>query len=64
MRRALLASGFVKEAHYRRAWPSDCGRHDSIGYAILRTDWESGTTTSVKWEDEPPSVGDGFGEGL
>lgn len=52
MRRALVASGFVKEAHYRRAWPSEHGRHDSVGYAILRTDLESGTTTPVNWDDE------------
>ena len=50
MRRALRASGFVKEAHYRSAWHSEDGRRDSIGYAILRTDWESGTTTPVKWD--------------
>lgn len=53
MRRALLANGFVKEAHYRQAWPGEDRRHDSIGYAILRTDWKSGGATPVDWEDEP-----------
>lgn len=53
MRRALLASGFVKEAHYRRGWPTEDGERDAVGYAILRTDWESEETTPVNWSDEP-----------
>lgn len=54
MRRALVSAGFVKEAHYRRAWPDRDGQmHDSVGYAILRTDWESGSRTLVDWNDEP-----------
>jgi RimJ/RimL family protein N-acetyltransferase len=55
MRTVLARCGYVKEAHYRRAWPDqDGGVHDGIGYALLREDWELGTTTPVDWDDEPP----------
>jgi len=47
MRRTFEKAGYVKEAHYREAWPSPEGPRDSVGYAILRRDWESGTTTAV-----------------
>ncbi len=54
MRRVLVKCGFVKEAHYRQEWPSDSGkRYDSIGYGILRSDWEKGVTTPVNWDDGP-----------
>lgn len=54
MRRAFVSAGFVKEAHYRRAWRDrDDTMHDSVGYAILRVDWESGSQTPVDWNDEP-----------
>jgi RimJ/RimL family protein N-acetyltransferase len=54
MRRAFRRAGWVKEAHYRDAWPGDGGAvYDAIGYAILRRDWESGTTTIPRWDDEP-----------
>lgn len=58
MRRVLARCGYVKEAHYRQDWPEpgdgDVERRlDSIGYAILRSDWTSGTRTEVQWEDEP-----------
>jgi hypothetical protein len=37
-----------------RAWPDqDGGVHDGVGYALLREDWERGTTTPVDWDDEP-----------
>ncbi|WP_042377355.1 GNAT family N-acetyltransferase [Streptacidiphilus melanogenes] len=53
MRRAFLRSGYAKEAHYRDAWPASDGRvHDAVGYAILRRDWLSGTTTAPDWDDE------------
>lgn len=52
MRRVLQHCGFVKEAHYRRAWPAKDGTMvDCTGYGILRSDWESGTTTPVRWQD-------------
>jgi RimJ/RimL family protein N-acetyltransferase len=54
MRRTFLAVGFVKEAHYRRGWPTQDGRPlDAVGYALLRADWREGTTTPVNWLDEP-----------
>jgi RimJ/RimL family protein N-acetyltransferase len=52
MRRVFAKAGYVKEAHYRDAWPAHDGPHDSVGYAILRRDWETGTTTAVNWADE------------
>ena len=52
MRAVLESRGYVKEAHYREAWPAPDGTaHDSIGYAILRHDWESGTVTLPTWDD-------------
>ncbi|WP_025159147.1 GNAT family N-acetyltransferase [Leifsonia aquatica] len=50
MRLVFDRAGYVKESHYREAWPVAEGTPmDSIGYAILRRDWESGTTTPVDW---------------
>jgi RimJ/RimL family protein N-acetyltransferase len=55
MRAVLKANGYVKEAHYRQAWPDKQGfLHDTIGYAILRRDWLSGSPTPVNWNDEKP----------
>ncbi|GGA00127.1 GNAT family N-acetyltransferase [Nesterenkonia alkaliphila] len=52
MRKVFLRSGFIKEAHYRRGWPVEGGEPvASVAYAILRQDWQSGTTTSFEWED-------------
>jgi RimJ/RimL family protein N-acetyltransferase len=54
MRRAFRRCGYVKESHYRDGWPDPDGNvHDAIGYAILRRDWLAGTTTAVRWDDEP-----------
>lgn len=56
MRRTFLRAGFVKEAHYREAWPVQKGRPmASVAYAILRHDWQTGTTTPLLWEDMPPA---------
>lgn len=52
MRRTFLRAGFLKEAHYREGWPVDGGEPlASVAYAILRRDWESGSTTPFVWED-------------
>lgn len=52
MRRTFLRCGFVKEAHYREGWPVDGGVPlASVAYAILRRDWETGTTTELVWDD-------------
>jgi len=50
MRRLFEKSAFVAESAYRQAWPSrDGSLHDAFGYALLRADWETGTTTAVDW---------------
>ncbi len=52
MRKTMLRCGFIKEAHYREAWPTGGDAHlATVAYAILRRDWESGLTTPVVWED-------------
>lgn len=52
MRRAFLKCGWVKEAHYREAWPVTDGEPvASVGYGILRRDWETGEQTPVPWGD-------------
>lgn len=54
MRRALRACGWVKEAHYRRAWPDhEGGWHDAIAYAALKDDWLRGAVTPVPFDHEP-----------
>ena len=54
MRTVFLRSGWVKEAHYREAWPVEGGEPlASIAYGVLRRDWETGTTTPVPWHDDP-----------
>ena len=50
MRATLRRCGFVKEGHHRAARADG---HDSVSYALLRRDWESGTTTPVRWDDAP-----------
>jgi len=50
MQRVFRRAGWVPEAYYRRSWPDQTGAvHDSIGYAILRPDWETGAETPVPW---------------
>lgn len=52
MRKVLLHCGFVKEAHYRASWKSDSGAlFDTIGYGILRKDWETGKVSPLNWDD-------------
>lgn len=52
MRRTFLRAGWVKEAHYRQRWPVEGGPPvASVAYAILRDDWQNGTTTPVPWDD-------------
>ena len=54
MRRVFVRAGWVKEAHYREAWPiEDSEPRASIAYGVLRRDWESGRTTPVDWDDLP-----------
>jgi hypothetical protein len=54
MRRTFRKCGYVKEAHYRQAWPAPDGTiRDAVGYAILRADWQAGSITPPDWDDEP-----------
>lgn len=54
MRTVFVRAGWVKEAHYREAWPVEgSAPMASIAYGVLRRDWESGTTTPVTWDDLP-----------
>ena len=51
MRKVFVRCGFVKEAHYRLAWPDSEGKkYDCTGYAILRQDWKNKIKTPVDWE--------------
>jgi len=53
MRRVFKKCGYVKEAHHRSSWPGRNGQmYDSIGYCVLRVDWEKNILTPVDWEDE------------
>ncbi|MCG7421443.1 GNAT family N-acetyltransferase [Micrococcus sp. ACRRV] len=63
MLRTFRRAGWVKEAHYRRGWPVEGGEPlASVAYAVLRQDWETGTTTPVPAEvDVPPQVEHGEG---
>ena len=55
MRRTFERAGFVKEAHVRDGWPMpDSQPLASVGYAILRRDWATRTTTPVDFDDLPP----------
>ena len=50
MRKVFARGGYVQEAVYRQAWPGEGGPYDGIGYAILRSDFESGATTPLVWD--------------
>jgi RimJ/RimL family protein N-acetyltransferase len=53
MRGLFRKCGFVKEAHYRKAWPDQYGNvYDSVGYGILKEDWEKNKITPVDWDGE------------
>lgn len=49
---SFLRAGFIKEAHYRQAWP-DAGGDPlaAVAYAILRSNWEFGSTTTLDWNE-------------
>lgn len=52
MRKTLLRSGFLKEAHFREDWPLNDGqRVATVIYAILRRDWQQGIITGFEWEE-------------
>jgi RimJ/RimL family protein N-acetyltransferase len=54
MRRVFEHNGWTKEAHYRRAWPVPGSEPvASIGYAILRSEWQTGQRIPLVWDDLP-----------
>ncbi len=53
MRKVFNKCGYVKEAYFRMANPTeDGGRLACVGYGILREDWESGRITPVAWNSD------------
>ena len=52
MRATFRRAGWVKEAFHREAWPVEgAAPRGSVTYAVLRRDWEAGTTTPVNWDE-------------
>ena len=50
MRRVFEKNLFVKEAHLRQSWPIGDGNYvDTVGYAIIKSDWEKGVVTPPDW---------------
>ncbi len=51
MRRIFQSAGWVQEAYYREAWPTEGDAPDkaSVAYSVLRRDWKHGTVTPIKW---------------
>lgn len=47
MRKTLYKCGYVKEAYHRSAWPQGSKLFDSVGYAVIRRDWEGDTVTLI-----------------
>jgi RimJ/RimL family protein N-acetyltransferase len=61
MRKVFNKCGYVKEAYYRLASPTENrGRVASIAYGILREDWQSNTLTPVLWESDSFFAGDKY----
>jgi RimJ/RimL family protein N-acetyltransferase len=50
MRKVFRRSGFVLESVYRSGWTAEEPNLAALGYSLLRSDWESGTTTPVSWQ--------------
>ncbi|HEY9844279.1 MAG: GNAT family N-acetyltransferase [Candidatus Sericytochromatia bacterium] len=55
MRRTFAKAGYVRESYFRKAWSAPGlapeQYFDAVGYALLRSDWESGIKTPVRWDD-------------
>jgi len=51
MRATFRGAAWFKEAFHRDAWPVDGATpKSSVAYAVLRRDWETGTTTPIVWD--------------
>ena len=48
MRKTFFNSGFVKESYNRKSWRQSGQLFDSVGYAMIREDWENQTQTLIK----------------
>lgn len=52
MRSVFDRAGWTKEAHFRRSWPAiGSDPLDSVGYAVLREEWETGVVNELHWHD-------------
>jgi RimJ/RimL family protein N-acetyltransferase len=52
MRKVFQKCGYAKEGHYRQSWPAANGKLiDTVRYAILKKDWQSGEQTIVNWNE-------------
>ncbi|WP_258377531.1 GNAT family N-acetyltransferase [Paenibacillus illinoisensis] len=48
--RALFAQSlFVLEAYHRKSWRQAGLLFDSVGYAVIREDWENNQATPIPW---------------
>ncbi|QJC54144.1 GNAT family N-acetyltransferase [Paenibacillus albicereus] len=50
MQAAFRGTLFVREGYYRQSWPQGGQLYDSLGYGLLRSDWERGEATPVPAE--------------
>lgn len=48
MRKTFFNSGFVKESYNRKSWRQSGKLFDSVGYAMIREDWEHHTQTLIE----------------
>ncbi|TCS96830.1 GNAT family N-acetyltransferase [Hazenella coriacea] len=51
MRRTLASCKYVMEGYHRQAWRQANQLYDSVSYATLRSDWESGNVTPIPIEE-------------
>lgn len=52
MRKVFEKCGYVMEAYHRKAWPDQNSVYfDTIGYGIIREDFESNTITAIQWNN-------------
>ena len=54
MRKCFISAGFVKEGYLRNAWENSNGTiYDTVLYAAILDDWQTGNITLSKINDEP-----------
>lgn len=54
MRKVFTKCGYAKEGYLRQSWEHDDGKiYDSVLYAALRSDWQTGHITTVNMNDVP-----------